>query len=68
MKGESIMQAWDVYRKFNLTNNKTRRVKIDTVFYDDNLDRDYVRDSLINHDGYPYDIVLVKCRMKRREN
>lgn len=60
------MQAWDVYREIQL-NGRTKRVKIDTVFYDNNCDRDYVRDGLINHDGYPEDIILVKCHMKRRK-
>lgn len=47
------MQAWDVYRGNRL---------IDTVFYDADCDRDYVRRGLINHDGYPSDIRIVKAR------
>ena len=31
---------------------------IDTVFYDINCDAEYVRTSLINHDGYPPNIVV----------
>jgi len=42
--------AWNVY-----SNGK----HIDTVFYDKGLDGDYVRDSLINHDGYPPDTFVV---------
>lgn len=33
---------------------------VDTVFYDDNLDADYVLDSLINHDGYNAGIKVSK--------
>lgn len=36
-------QAWNVYLNGKL---------IDTVFYDTNCDADYVRRSLIDHDGY----------------
>ena len=45
------MVAWNVY-----LNNRL----IDTVFYMSNCDRDYVRDGLINHDGYNPRIVV--CR------
>lgn len=41
------MQAWNVYLNGKL---------IDTVFFNKNCDKDYVKDSLINHDGYDYDI------------
>jgi len=41
------VKAWDVVRR--------ERV-IDTVFYTEDCDEDYVRDSLISHDGYPWDI------------
>ncbi len=43
------MKAWDVIR-----NGKV----IDTVFYDSNCDLWYVRNGLINHDGYPCDIIV----------
>ena len=49
------MQAWDVYLGSKL---------IDTVFYDKGCNRDYVRDGLINHDGYDSRIRIVKVRMK----
>ena len=41
--------GWDVYHNGKL---------IDTVWYSEYLSADYVRDSLINHDGYPSDIVI----------
>ena len=37
------MIAWNVYLNGRL---------IDTVFYMKGCDRDYVKDGLINHDGY----------------
>lgn len=37
------MKAWNVYLNGKL---------IDTVFFDRDCDKDYVLDSLINHDGY----------------
>lgn len=40
---------WDVYRNSKL---------IDRVWFTKNCDLQYVRDSLINHDGYPVDIVV----------
>ena len=33
--------------------------EIDTVFFNKGCDVDYVRDSLINHDGYPSDIDVI---------
>lgn len=41
--------SWNVYRKGRW---------IDTVWYLPSCDADYVRSSLINHDGYPWDIVV----------
>jgi hypothetical protein len=43
------MKAWDVIR-----NGKV----IDTVFYTKDCDLWYVRNTLINHDGYPVDIIV----------
>lgn len=45
--------AWDVYLNGRL---------IDTVFYDSNCDKEYVRTSLINHDGYDSNIIVRKSR------
>ena len=45
------MQAWDVFLDGNL---------VDTVFYNPAWNDDYVRLSLINHDGYNQDIVVKK--------
>lgn len=42
-KGANKMRSWDV---------KLNGKVIDTVFYDDDCDADYVRRGLINHDGY----------------
>ena len=36
---------------------------IDTVFYSKDCDGECVRDSLINHDGYPSDIVVLPSRV-----
>ena len=49
------MQAFNVYLK-----NK----RIDTVFYSNNakVDKDEVKKSLINHDGYESDIRVTKAR------
>lgn len=47
------MNAWDVY-----LNGK----KIDTVFYMPDCDAEYVRTSLINHDGYDARITVVKAK------
>ena len=43
------MKAWDVIRNGKI---------VDTVFYTKDCDLWYVRHTLINHDGYPVDIVV----------
>lgn len=43
--------TWEVY-----DSNKNY---IDTVYFVKNLDENYVRSSLINHDGYPADIEVI---------
>lgn len=35
-------------------------VEIDRVWYQSQLDAEYVRSSLVNHDGFHPDIVVVK--------
>jgi len=35
---------------------------VDTIFYDDDCDYRYVRKCLIDHDGYPENIVLRKVK------
>ena len=56
------MQAWKVYdgkRRGESKPDFTRYMKhIDTVYFTDECTEDYVRDSLINHDGYPHSIVV----------
>jgi hypothetical protein len=47
------MNAWNVF---------VGRKCIDTVFYTANCDADYVRRSLINHDGYPWNIVIKRSK------
>ena len=47
------MVAWNVY-----LNGK----EIDTVFYTKECDAEYVRASLINHDGYDTRIVVRRAR------
>jgi hypothetical protein len=43
--------AWNVYLQGKL---------IDTVFYNNDCDKEYVRNGLINHDGYDYRIEVKK--------
>lgn len=43
------MKEWNIYLGNDL---------IDTVFFSDNCDHDYIKDSLINHDGYDSRIEL----------
>lgn len=50
---EDRLTAWNVY-----LNGR----KIDTVFYDDSCDSDYVRRGLINHDGYDARITVRRDR------
>ena len=45
-----IDNTWEVYD----SNNNY----VDTVYFIKNLDEEYVRSTLINHDGYPCDIEL----------
>ena len=45
------MQAWNVFVGHTL---------IDTVYYDKDCSAEYVRDGLINHDGYPVEITVKK--------
>ena len=45
------MTAWDVYLNGKIIN---------TVFYDKKCDKQYVKDGLINHDGYPPNIKVKK--------
>lgn len=49
-------QPFDIYRNGRI---------IDTVFYNymDNVSSDTVKESLINHDGYPSDIEVKKVRL-----
>lgn len=47
---EKIM-AWDVY-----LNGK----QIETVFFNDSCDKEYVLRSLIDHDGFPSDICIFR--------
>lgn len=49
--------AWDVYRPHK--NLSDRWVFWDTVYFTPYCDEKYVKDSLVNHDGYPCDIKVV---------
>lgn len=43
-----------------ITYNVYRHKKlIDTVYFNNDCDSSYVRASLINHDGYPSDIIVI---------
>ena len=44
-------QAWNIFKSGK---------KIDTVFFDENLDKEYVLDSLVGHDGYDPNINIRK--------
>ena len=43
------MIAWEVYEGTTY---------IDTVYFAEDCDEKYIKDTLINHDGYPANIVL----------
>lgn len=45
------IKAWNIY---------LRGKWIDTVFYDEDCDYDYVLRSLINHDGYSPSILIIE--------
>lgn len=63
------MIAWNVRSETGWRhdrNGKVVRLFTDTVFFDDNCDADYVRRSLIDHDGYPADIVVQKEQTRGR--
>lgn len=45
------MQTWNVYLNSQL---------IDTVFFNKGINKDYVLDSLINHDNYDSEITVRK--------
>jgi hypothetical protein len=47
------MTAWNVFIGDSI---------IDTVYYDTDCNAEYVRDGLINHDGYPSIIKVRKAR------
>ena len=51
------MVAWNVYLGGKL---------IDTVFYDDDCDADYVRRGLVDHDGYNPAITIRRDRKLSR--
>lgn len=51
ISGKPRSIGWNVYR-----NGK----RIDTVFYTSDCDKEYVLKSLIDHDGYPFDISIRK--------
>jgi len=50
------MQKWNVFSEVEYKDEL-----IDSVFFDSDLDEDYVRDSLINHDGYDSGITIEKA-------
>lgn len=47
------MTAWNVYLNGRLIN---------TVFYDDDCDADYVKRGLVDHDGFNPGIVVRRCK------
>lgn len=60
------MTAWVVYvpdpegeARVEVPGGEEQCREIDIVFYDNDCDEDYVLRGLINHDGYPSDIIVV---------
>lgn len=52
------MNAWEAYKVV-----KGEWIEVDTVFFDDNCDAQYVYDSLVNHDGMDIDFVMLESDM-----
>lgn len=52
------MKAFNVY----LPTNNLRFMLIDTVYFTDDVDADYVRFSLIRHDGYSGEIYVEEVK------
>ena len=50
--------AWNIYGP-DESDDEMGEIWLDTVHFDANCDSRYVRDSLINHDGYSPNIVIV---------
>lgn len=48
-------KAWNVYR---ICHNGSLTL-VDTVYYDPDCTSDYVKRTLVEHDGYPADIVVL---------
>ena len=53
------MKAFNVYLP---TNNALRYMLIDTVYFIDQCDAEYVKVSLIDHDGYSNDIEVEEVK------
>jgi hypothetical protein len=47
------MNIWEVYEEIGNVYDY-----IDTVYFSDDCDENYIKDTLIYHDGYPDNIVL----------
>ena len=54
------MNAWKVYKPWGGAGQRGRLYYVDTVFFTSDCDAEYVRKSLIIHDGFPATIVVVK--------
>jgi hypothetical protein len=59
---EKRQQAWNVYR---IRQDGSMYV-VDTVFFDPDMDSHDVKSSLVNHDGYPSDIVVLWAWKRKR--
>jgi hypothetical protein len=51
------MVAWDVINKVKVGSVYQSKV-VDTVFYTPDCDAEYVYRSLVQHDGYPSNIIV----------
>ena len=53
------MIRWNVYSKGK---------RIDGVFYQENCNADYIKETLINEDGFPKDIIIKRVRGAHPKN
>ena len=55
------MTGWRVYR----TNRRGTWTKIDTVYFQSDMSSDDVKSSLIDHDGFAEDIIVLREQGKQ---
>lgn len=76
------MREWHIYKPWRhrsvdspIRNGELRYIygdvefyRIDRVYYNDDCDAQYVRDTLIGHDGYDNDILVVSAEVAGPES